>query len=221
VPELRRIASLQVETVLGGTYAGLLLSMLSAYYSPDLTQKTVSALGTVLAPLTAVFVGIGIYMFYRVILGECLLYPARHSLHWLIDEVCRKWRGEPDGFISFTALLASEGVPFGLRRYIYSELRNSADIFADGQRQRFDMTHATYHFLYITAVEFGVAAWYRRKAPDWGLLAAVAAAALVAVFIADIRQDSWECWLLRQKRTEVKNLVQKFGFTAKTSNPPR
>jgi hypothetical protein len=191
-------------------------ALLSAYSNPVLTQNVVSALGNVLSPIVVVVVGAAIYLAYRIILGEWILYPTRHGIHFLLDK--RRRRNAPDAFISFTALLAAEGVPFGMRRYAYSEIRDCEGILDHSTRERLDLIHATYHFLYLTSVESIVAAWYiahyANSIHNWKALSVISGICIVAAFVADIRQDSWECRLLRQDRNQLRQFLKERHYVS-------
>lgn len=140
--------ALPIETVVGGLFSGGLFTFLAAYCEPENTKKVVDALGSVIAPIVLLLVGSFFYLFYRVLLGEFMLYPFRHWIHDRIDAWHR--RRQPLEFWSFTALLADEGVSWGIRRRVYSALRNCEEVFDPRERQQMDLLHATYHVFYLT-----------------------------------------------------------------------
>jgi hypothetical protein len=207
-----RVATIQIQILIGGLYAGSLFALLASYCQPELTKRIVDALGSALAPLSTLLVGIGIYVFYRVLVGELVLYPVRHAIHFLLDKYVRRRNKDPKGFISFICLLGDCGVDWGKRRFVYSEIRDSGKFLDKARRQRLDLIHSTYHLLYLTALEVGVAALYQRPADGWRTLLIVALIFLVGAYIADLRQDSWECWLLRRDMKGLNAFLQSLGF---------
>ncbi|HEV8414597.1 MAG TPA: hypothetical protein VGQ49_13460 [Bryobacteraceae bacterium] len=196
------LSLLSIEILLPSLIAGAL----AAYCNPKLTKDMIAELGATLVPIVTLSIGFIIYIFYRVILGEWALYPFRHGLHRILCWVSRKTN--PEAFLSFTALLAAEGVPRWRRRLVYSQLRAAEDFFDESTRQRLDLTHATYHCLYLTAVETGVASAYLHLiGSDWKVLASIAGISLIAAYIADLRFDSWECKLMLAKRDKLRQLL--------------
>lgn len=198
--------------LLPSVFAGGLFSLLGAYCNPQLAQSTISTLGSTIAPIVLVVVGFITFIFYRFMLGENILYPLRHGIHRLY---CSLWRRHhPEAFVSFISLLANEGVPWGQRRFMYSELRDSELFFAPDTRQRLDLIHASYHCLYLTAFETVVAAWYQsRVTAEWRWLLVIGIVAFISAYWVDLRFDTWECKLLLSKRADLQSFLSTRGFS--------
>ena len=210
----------QIEALIPSAYAGIVLVVVAMHFEPQFTHSLIENVGSVLVIPVVLFVGLFFHLVYRVILGELVLYPVRHFLLSSVDHYWRKTRKKPDEFISFTRLLAKHGVAFGFRRQVYSSIRHIEGVLDQSLRDRFDLLHATYHFFYITSLEFLVAGVYARYYK--GVVARpyflVGALFLVFAFIADFRQDIWECRLLRAKENEIDELLVRIGYHSRRSN---
>ena len=172
------------------------------------------AVGAVLLIPAVILIGVSIHLVYRIILGEWFLYPIRDLLRWLVDKAFQKWKGTQPGYISFTRLLGAHKVPFGYRRFTYSAIRGRDGVLEQQQRDRLDVLHATYAFFYLSAFECGVAAVYAQRsgAGDWKALAGLSAIMIVCAFGADLKQDIWECRLIRRNSADLKTFVEALGF---------
>lgn len=205
-----------VEVIVPGAWAGFLLVLLAAYYAGDRTHKLIEDVGTVLVIPIVFFVGVVFYLVYRVIIGEWVLYPIRHAVHGVLDWAWRRRAAKENDFISFTRLLARMGVGFGSRRQVYSAVRDLDCVLEPAQRERLDFLHATYHLFYISALELLAAGAYRwgKNDHDGPTLVKLGLVLILVVFVADIKQDIWECRLLRTQETDAKlrEFVQKLGF---------
>jgi len=199
------------EQVVGYLYAGLFSALLTAIVAPVRIKAVVDALGGFLATIAVLAMGIAIYVAYRRLLGECLLYPCHHAIHKLVDRLFRRHLGR---VTSTTALLAVYGVPFGSRREAYTTIREL--LFDAEMRRRLDLAHGEIHVLYITAVGcFCVIIYQIFEVPsrsNWGWLLALAVSYSAAVF-ADIQQHSLEAQLLRnQGKDSIISFLGRHGF---------
>ena len=62
-------------------YSGLILLLLAVWLEPERIGPVLEDLGVFLTAMVVGVVGIAAYVLYKELLGEFLLYPARHMLH--------------------------------------------------------------------------------------------------------------------------------------------
>ena len=140
------LEKLQLTQLIRHGYGGFLLTGIVAFFAPAKLKEAIEAGGAVVAPLVILAIGTAIYVLYRYILGELLLFPFTHSVHWAFDKVFG------DGTASSPiGLLAEKGVTLGRRRSAYTDVRRQ--LFSEDQRKRLDLDHSEAHILWITAVE--------------------------------------------------------------------
>jgi hypothetical protein len=201
----------QIEMLVPGVWAGALAVGLMACVAPKETKQWLDTLGTALVLPVVAFVGVVLFLVYRVIVGEWLLYPLRHALLGVCDWIWRRRQGAKH--LSFTRLLASRNVPFFFRRYTYSAIRDAeGGPFTRSQRQHFDFLHATYHLFYVTGLELLAASLLTLAQPHQEGLKFAGIAFLVLAFLADFRQDVWECRLMEMKPERLDDTLKLLGW---------
>ena len=155
-------------------------------------------------------------MFYREVLGEYILYPMRHTIHTGIDRT-RRWidrkRGRsPREYGSLTAFLGQLGVPLGNRRWVYRTLQTTSFVDSKGSL-RFALFHAEAHVLYISSLQLGALGVYQALVGEACAWLLVLSLVLLAIcFLIDIRHDTLETLLLRQKREKLRKYLGELGF---------
>ncbi len=212
----------QIEILVPSAYAGITFVVIAIYFNAQGTRSLIENIGSVLIAPSVLFLGLLFYLIYRAILGEFLLYPLRHLLLLPADYLWRSARHKPEEFLSFTRLLAERKVGFGFRRQVYSSIRDVEGVFDQSLRDRFDLLHATYHFFYISSLELlgaGAYAWYHSGFESKPFFQA-GIALLILAFIADFRQDIWECRLLRTKANEIDALLVRIGYKTSPTGQP-
>lgn len=207
------------EQVVGYFYAGLFSAVVCSLVAPAATKATVDNLGPVLATLAAFALGVGIYVLYRRLIGELLLYPIYHAVHGLIDALFRR---PPERRTSTTNYLGGLGVPLGCRRIAYTTIREV--LFDTETQRRLDLAHGEIHVLYLTAIECWLAALYLRfeAQPVAGAWIITALLAFLAALFSDTRQHSLEVQLLRNFGAErLRTFLEESGYldTRKKSPP--
>lgn len=198
------------EQMIGYAYAGLLAALCYAIVDAQSIKALIEALGAFLSTLVFLGLGIGIYTFYFLVLGEFILYPLQHLIHLLIDKICKQTGKKHTSAIS---LIGFFGVPLGYRRSAYEAIKSS--FFNIEDRKRIQLAHGELHVLYLTAVEFTVVAIYLRfflgnTNPNIVILAIIA---YIGALIGDIRQHSLEAYKLNSYGQEkVKEFLSSQGF---------
>ena len=202
------------EQLLGYGYAGLLASFVASLIEPNFVKHLIAALGPFLAAIVALALGVGIYVAYFKIVGEFLLYPFHHLVHKLVDRV-RKRIGKVG--TSCVAYIGELGVPFGQRRAAYEAIK--AAYYQDRERRRIQLAHGELHVLYLTAVEAGAAALYLfARARPTEVWATTAIVFYVAALIADLRQHTLECYMLKTRaETELRKFLNDAGYSKRAA----
>jgi len=191
-------------------YAGFLLLGVFLLTADDASKLKVAidAAGSVLGPLVVLAVGAAVYVLYRYLLGEWLLFPLAHGLDWLIWKV---WPGTAEP-VSPIWYLAKLGVRFGNRRLAYNTVRRQGlePVIAE----RLDVAHSEAHIPYLTAVV--LMASYATFASTKVLLFWFGLVALAAALANDVRQHREELRTLKAALPEDKleDLLKKHGFIA-------
>jgi hypothetical protein len=202
-------------------YGGFLLVGIVSLIEPEIVKLAVEATGSIVSPFVIFFVGTCIFVVYRYVLGEFILYRLTHAIHGIWD---RCFSGE-DGVSSPTGYLGSLGISWWQRRVAYNEIRRG--LFKDEQRERLDLAHSEIHIVYITAVEL-IATWLYLRArgnpyPFSGAVIPVAAVlTLIAAIVADIGQHRIEYRLLRYgiESDKLREFLHERGFIVRPSAAP-
>lgn len=190
-------------------YAGFLL--LGVFLLTSDTSKlkpAIEAAGSVLGPIVVLAAGAGIYVLYRYLLGEWLLFPLAHGLDWLM------WKVFPRSLepVSPIWYLARLGVRFGSRRLAYNTVRRAG--LEPAIAERLDVAHSEAHMPYLTAVIF--IASYGTFARQEVLLLWLGLLTLAAALANDVRQHREELPTLKGHLSERKlqELLKTHGFIA-------
>ena len=202
------IEKFSVNNILRYGYSGFLMVGIISLVDPNILEKTIKASGPVVTPLAIFFVGTCIFVVYRYVIGELLLFPIMHLIHWVFDKVI--W-----GTSSPTGYLGELGVIFGDKRVAYSEIRRG--LLKDEERERFNFAHSETHILYITAIELVVASQIIDKNTFsllYGFFLFGAILMLLSAIITDIQQHRVEYKILRHfyKREELIKFLTERGY---------
>ncbi len=197
-------------------YSGFLFALLSACVETARVKQVVDALGTLLATVSCVAIGVSLYVFYREVLAEYILYPMRHIIHTGTDRIGRwidRKRGRPPReYGSLTAFLGQLGVPLGSRRWVYRTLQATSFVDSKGS-MRFAIFHAEVHVLYISSLQIGAVGVYLALTGEpWVWLIVLSLVLLAICFFIDMRHDAFETMLMRQKREALERYLCKLGF---------
>jgi hypothetical protein len=195
-------------------YAGFLAAGIAAFLAPAEVKPGIEAAGHVVAPLVVFAIGACIYVLYRYVLGELMIFPLVHYIHYLVDTQLFG-KAEARSPITF---LARQGVRLGQRRNAYTDIRRG--VFKDAERTRLDLDHTEIAVLYLTAVEFA-GAWIYLAASRSGsaasgwFFAVTAVLVGIAAIIADIKQHVYEFQLLQRPvmLADLSKMLQDNGYT--------
>jgi hypothetical protein len=143
IKEANVLKEVTLSRILRYSYGGFLLVAIMVTENSGQVKTIIEALGSTVAPLTVVALGGCVFVTYRYVLGELLIFPVVH----LIDGLLQLRSKESLSPIQY---LSSLGVPFGSRRAAYGRLK--ASLFTD-HTKFLDLIHSEIHILYITSTE--------------------------------------------------------------------
>ncbi|MBA7683660.1 hypothetical protein ES703_92034 [subsurface metagenome] len=103
----------------------------------------VDALGGIVSTLVIIAFGASIYIFYRYVLGEFLIYPFTHFIHYLFDK-----KNEPTSPTGY--LRRIKKLKIGQVREAYTDIRRH--FFEEKLRDKLDLDHSEIHLLWLTSV---------------------------------------------------------------------
>lgn len=173
-------------------YGGFLLTGIVSLLHPEILKKTIESTGNVVTPLIIFSIGACIYIMYRYVIGEFLLYPFTHFVHFLWDKIHKKNRVST----SVTGYLAKLGVKFGNRRQAYTEIRRS--LLSEKIKNRLDVAHSETHILYITVLELFVLSVYLQQSnKPFIIFLLISLIAFISAICADIQQHQIECRIIK------------------------
>ena len=197
-------------------YSGLLFFLVAASLEPVQTKQLIESLGPVLTPLVALVLGVAVYVLYKELLGEMVLYPVRHMLHTMGGRICHRIRlrtAAAQGTVgSVPALLGSLKVPFGQRQWAYRCLRATSFVTPE-RNQLLDLLHSEIHVIYVSAVQLAAAGfyrgWLRQPSQGWFLAALVL---LIVALVVDWRADYLDAAYMRTQRAALANALRSLGI---------
>jgi hypothetical protein len=147
-------------------------------------KPAIEAAGSVLGPLVVFACGTAIYVFYRYLLGEFVLFPIAHLLEWV---AYKENRGKKYGAVSPIWHFKQLGVPWCETRKAYNVVRREK--LSEPIAKRLNLAHAESHILYLTSVVLIASYWTIATS---SLLIILGVAALGAGLTNDIRQHREE-----------------------------
>lgn len=187
-------------------YSGLLLFGMLLLRYPQEIKSYVEGAGDILAPLVVFAIGACIYVIYRHLLGEWIIYPLAHCIDWLTSKKNRS----PNALSPFWHL-KNLGLPWQQRRDAYNAIRR--EFIPENLQKQLNAAHAEIHVLYITALELPILGILRPDFTFWPYF--VALFALMAAWAADIRQHRSELKSILATRptVDLKDFLRSRGYT--------
>ncbi len=116
-------------------YGGFLLCLIGAVIDADAVKQIIAALGPVLAPLAVIAVGTGVYVFYRLTIGE------------KIDHIHLQWHSKDSCVFKYLNKVC--GVKKENRIMAFRIIRDSKFLKED-VRNLLEIRHAEMHVTYLT-----------------------------------------------------------------------
>lgn len=177
------------------------------------------SLGGVLSVFAVIAIGFVIFIFYRYIIGEYIIFPIQHIIHYLFDIILKRTKEKTTSSIN---LLKHLEVPNGIRRDAYTSIR---DAFIDDKtRARWDLIHGEIHALYITSIIFlGISVFLKLNINGnniwlWALIGIIV---LISAIIADTHQHMVETRMIKALNREdlKKFLIQEGHILPKQHKP--
>lgn len=196
------------EQLIGYVYSGILAVFIVTQVEPAFIKKTIDTTTALLFTIIALIIGIGLYVFYFRIIGEFVLYPFQHLVHWFVDRLRGKTGREHTSCVRYFGAL---GVPVGFRRFAYEAIM--ALFHSDDVRRRIQLQHGELHVLYLTAVEgFAAAAYLFFQGRDFQIWLVVGTVFFLGALLGDLRQHMLECTMIKAKgEQEVKKFLKDVG----------
>lgn len=194
------------ERIIGYFYAGILPIVILTIQFPHDVKSFVETTGGLFAIIISMAVGIGIYTVYFKLFGEMVLYPLQHVIHLGLD----LFRGERTSSIG---LLRDMGVRFSDLRDAYSAIRN--EFFGKEIRIILEVDHGELHVLYLTALITFTAyfvIWITTGAIPSNAYLVISALSSIAALIADTRQHTRECHLMKREQESIEKYLKEHHF---------
>jgi hypothetical protein len=188
--EAMNMTDLNLSLVIRYGYAGMLFTTILLVLNRSFVKSLTESAGAVLTPFIVVTIGACIYVVYRHLLGEFILYRLAHFFD---NRGSKKNRGTT-GALSPHGYLEQLGVPKRQRRDAYNAMRR--EYLSEPLKKQLDLAHAEVHILYITFVEgAGLAVYLPFSSSSWWTFWIVTISALLVLFCAiaaDIKQHRYE-----------------------------
>jgi hypothetical protein len=183
-------------------FGGFLLALVSWYVDPYSTEMLIRRLGMVLTPLSALAAGATIYMFYRTLLGETIVYRAYERIH--------KGRLKRSNAGSHTRCrldyLVTEFHVIPQEKWTAFRLVRD-QLFDADQKAMFSNRHAETHLIYVAATVFSFSCIYvlfhhasaavEGGLSKWIVLAVLSTLSWFGGMTEDIRVCESECAYMR------------------------
>ena len=200
--------NLSLSQIIRYGYGGFLLIGILLIFQPDIIKKSIDSAGAIVAPIAILSIGACIYIIYRYVIGELIIYPLTHLIHYLIDRIKGKMV-----ISSPVRLFKSYGIPSFQVRSAYNQIR--WELLEEADKKRLDFAHSEIHVLYLTSVEFLITYWIlyynsTTNVKDYFLIGFFIL--VIAGFITDIRQHMSEYRFLKSKEQEIKDFLKKRQF---------
>src|SRR5436309_568231 len=202
------------EELVGYLYGGLFVAICAALVDNARVKSIVEALGDFVSAIAVLGLGVGVYVLYRRIIGEMVLYHVHHMCHRVVDFVAGR---EKENLTSSTAFLGYLAVPLGRRRAAYSAVRET--FFDTNTKRRIDLAHGELHVLYITAVGSVAAYLYLRLSTPGRISLAwlvISIVSYLGALVGDIKEHSFETHVLKMiERTRLEKFLLDGGYLRK------
>lgn len=209
-------------------YGGLLLFLVAAIVEPATTATVTTLLGSIFAGVVAFGIGSAIYVFYRPILGEYVVYPTYEAIHAVIDWLNGDSAADREGKSTTTCKLKflKERCNVAPRHApnAYRMIRDG--LFDEDRRKVFNRYHSEFYLLYSSFTVFGAACAYilakwrlyggvldRRDEGFFLAFALLSVLCLACGILADVTICRHECAHLKTMDIEkMRQLVQQLEF---------
>lgn len=134
----------QLSRIIRYAYPGFLTLLFMSFVATDELKALQGTIGVALTAVCAVVVGAAIYVGYRLVLGELVIFPIVNAIHTFISKHTRLTVG-------VTGWLGSRfSVGLGSRRAAYGYLRSKCS--DKSEARHLDFIHTELHILYLSAI---------------------------------------------------------------------
>jgi hypothetical protein len=203
------LKELNLSLLLRYGYSGFLLVGILLFTKPSAIKTVTDNAGAVLSPLLVLAVGACIYVVYRYLLGEWVLFPLMHR--W--DRFTT--RTPASAALSPVWHLARLGVGESELRTAYTAVRR--ELLKDEVREQLDFAHTEIHILYITCIELIPLSIFLASIGAYGrgfLTLGLGLFVLFAAVTADTQQHRSELRTISSTFTEeqIKQFLRVRGF---------
>lgn len=133
------------ERIMGYFYSGLLPLLVLSIEAPLFLKNIINSCGPLLTMVFSFGIGIGVYSIYFRIIGELIIFPFQHLIHFFFDSF-----RNINNSGSTIRILISYGVPIMKCRMAYQALKEN--FFVDDLHKELQISHGEIGVLYITSV---------------------------------------------------------------------
>lgn len=195
------IEKLSLNKFLNYGYSGFLLLGIIYLNDNSFVRNMVENLGPVISTILTLSAGATVFIAYRNIIGELIIYPTTHLLHKLISP-------ETSTLVFLKEVLSIKYNVFLLRN-VYNSIRRR--FFSRELLSKLDLAHAEIHVIYVTAIQlignFFYLGIYKANDANKFYWIVIGLTFLIVGIIADIWQHSNECSLLKRiKNNKVEGI---------------
>jgi hypothetical protein len=132
-------------------YGGFVLAIVAAWVNPCTTKQIVDSLGSVVAPMAAFGMGAAVYVLFRAILGNGILFYILvvffEGYYWPKDSPCKyRYLNDKLSLIDRPAVQS----PFYARQ-AFRLIRDAELAFEKDTREQFHREHSEMQLIYLTA----------------------------------------------------------------------
>lgn len=141
-----KFADLSLRELLRYGYGGFLAIVFAAIIDPSWTTRQMDRLGPAVVPLTAVVIGVAVYVTFRAFLGDPVLFPIAQWARTCLGDS----KNKPTSTYRY---MESLGVDASNTRDAFRLIRDSEKFGATHRWERFHREHSEMHILFISFFE--------------------------------------------------------------------
>ena len=198
----------QLTKIIRYAYPGFLSLLFVSFVAPSELKTLLDTIGVSLTAVCSIVVGAAIYVGYRLVLGELIIFPLVDTIHTRISGIT----GLPGGVTSWLA--SNFKIRRGSRRAAYSYLRYYCH--EKSEVRHMDFIHTELHILYLSAViTLGFAIFQGATGSSHALpLGITGSLVLIAACVADIHAHMRERIYFEKviDSNSVRKILAKGGF---------
>ncbi|WP_286922883.1 hypothetical protein [Flavobacterium sp. UBA4197] len=198
-----------IERLIGYFYSGLSAVLVIAILKPKEIKDIIETLGSPIAVVTSLALGIGLYSLYFHIIGELFFFQLQRFYHYVTDLV-HGYKNQHQR--SNTGYVGYLGVTFSKRRQAYECLKN--ELINDDIKTEIHLKHGELSIIYISAtycfMAYGYCIMTENYCAFWLYIGLIL---LIGAIITDTAQHSKENYIFKQtSEDELKKFLRSRGL---------